>query len=175
MSVKTHNVVPATLSAGVETCWAVALDLAEEGERGRRFLFRRAVHEDLRSSSSEVVAVAIPDSIALKCMEIALQSRQCVRHRWMSFRPHLVERADWPDVGIREYHSPGASMTKVEALEDEIEKLSPPEFAELRNWLLERDWENWDRQIERDSESGKLERLFEEAQEAHRQGKSTKF
>jgi len=66
-------------------------------------------------------------------------------------------------------------MTKVEALEDEIEKLSPPEFAELRNWLLERDWENWDRQIERDSESGKLDRLFEEAREAHRQGKSTKF
>jgi hypothetical protein len=40
---------------------------------------------------------------------------------------------------------------------------------------LERDWEEWDRQIERDSQSGKLQGLFEESREAHRQGKSTKF
>ena len=66
-------------------------------------------------------------------------------------------------------------MSKVEVLEEEINKLSPEEFVELRNWLLERDWENWDRQIERDAASGKLDRLFEEAREAHRQGKSTKF
>jgi hypothetical protein len=66
-------------------------------------------------------------------------------------------------------------MSKVDALEEEISKLSPSEFAELRAWLLERDWEEWDRQIERDSASGKLDRLFEEALEDHRQGKSTKF
>jgi hypothetical protein len=66
-------------------------------------------------------------------------------------------------------------MSKVEALEEAIEKLSHEEFAELRNWLLERDWENWDRQIERDAASGKLDHIFEEAREAHRQGKSTKF
>src|SRR6185436_8124718 len=46
-------------------------------------------------------------------------------------------------------------MTRVQTLEDEISKLSAAEFAELRNWLLERDWEEWDRQIERDSASGK--------------------
>jgi hypothetical protein len=66
-------------------------------------------------------------------------------------------------------------MTKVEVLEEQIANLSPEEFAELRNWLLERDWENWDRQIERDAASGKLDRIFQEAREAHRQGKSTKF
>jgi hypothetical protein len=66
-------------------------------------------------------------------------------------------------------------MSKVEALEGEIEKLSPEEFVELRNWLLERDWKNWDRQIERDAASGKLDQIFDEAREAHRQGKSTKF
>lgn len=66
-------------------------------------------------------------------------------------------------------------MSKVEVLEEEIKKLSPEEFVELRNWLLERDWQNWDRQIERDAASGKLDRIFEEAREAHRQGKSTKF
>ena len=66
-------------------------------------------------------------------------------------------------------------MTRVEQLEHEIQKLSPSEFAELRAWLIERDWEEWDRQIERDAASGKLDRLFAEARDAHRQGKSTKF
>jgi hypothetical protein len=66
-------------------------------------------------------------------------------------------------------------MTRVEQLEHEIEKLSASEFAELRAWLLERDWEEWDQQIERDAASGKLDQLFAEAREAHRQGKSTKF
>ena len=66
-------------------------------------------------------------------------------------------------------------MTKVEVLEEQIKTLSPEEFAELRKWLLDLDWESWDRQIESDSAAGKLDRLFEEAREAHRQGKSTRF
>ena len=66
-------------------------------------------------------------------------------------------------------------MSKVEELELEIARLSPHEFAKLRSWFLERDWEDWDKQIERDSASGKLDHIFEEAQQAHRQGKSTKF
>lgn len=66
-------------------------------------------------------------------------------------------------------------MSRVETLEDEIEKLSPEEFAELRNWLLKRDWTSWDLQIERDSASGKLDHIFGEALKAHREGKSTKF
>lgn len=67
------------------------------------------------------------------------------------------------------------TMTRVETLEHEIEKLTPEEFAQLRDWLLERDWEAWDRQIEQDSASGKLDALFEKAERAHRAGKSTKF
>ena len=66
-------------------------------------------------------------------------------------------------------------MTKLEQIEREIETLSPEEFAELRMWVLERDWEEWDRQIEKDAGAGKLDRLFAEAREAHQQGKSTKF
>lgn len=66
-------------------------------------------------------------------------------------------------------------MTRVEQLEQQIQQLSPAEFAELRTWLAERDWEEWDRQIEQDAASGKLDRLFAEAREAHQQGKSTKF
>ena len=36
-------------------------------------------------------------------------------------------------------------MTRVEQLEQEIAKLKPDEFAQLRDWLLEQDWaeERW--------------------------------
>ena len=54
-------------------------------------------------------------------------------------------------------------MTRLESLEQEIKKLSPAEFTRLRDWLLEQDWEEWDRQIEQDSTSGKLESFFDEA------------
>ncbi|HEY0371884.1 MAG TPA: hypothetical protein VGD79_07765 [Thermoanaerobaculia bacterium] len=66
-------------------------------------------------------------------------------------------------------------MSKLDHIEREIESLSSTEFAELRAWILERDAEEWDRQIERDADAGKLDRLFADAHEAHRQGKSTKF
>ena len=66
-------------------------------------------------------------------------------------------------------------MTRLETLEKEIKQLSPDEFAQLREWLLEQDWEEWDRQIERDSTAGKLDALFDEAERAHHAGKSTKF
>jgi len=61
-------------------------------------------------------------------------------------------------------------MGRVEALEEEIMKLSPGELGELRAWILERDWEAWDRQIEGDSE--KLDRLFDKATLDHEAGKS---
>lgn len=63
-------------------------------------------------------------------------------------------------------------MTKLEALEEEIKKLSPEELAKLREWLLERDADAWDREIERDAESGKLDKLFEKSLTDHRAGKS---
>lgn len=63
-------------------------------------------------------------------------------------------------------------MTRVEAIEDQIQKLSSDEFSELRDWILERDWEQWDRQIERDARDGKLDALFEGALEAHRKGQT---
>ncbi len=66
-------------------------------------------------------------------------------------------------------------MTKVQLLREEIEKLDHDEFAELRDWINERDWEQWDREIEEDSKSGALEEFMEAARQAHREGKSTKF
>ena len=66
-------------------------------------------------------------------------------------------------------------MTKVQAIEEQIKSLSANELAELRDWLLEHDWAEWDRQIERDARSGKLDELFANARADHAAGKSTKL
>jgi len=66
-------------------------------------------------------------------------------------------------------------MTKVQAIEEQIRQLSPAELAELREWLLEHDWAEWDQQIERDSANGKLDKLFAKARADHAAGKSTKL
>ena len=63
-------------------------------------------------------------------------------------------------------------MTKLQLLEEEIKRLSPEEIAELRDWLLELDADQWDRDIERDANSGKLDRVFENSLKDHRAGKS---
>jgi hypothetical protein len=63
-------------------------------------------------------------------------------------------------------------MTKVQALEEEIEKLSPAELAELQEWFTEREAEAWDREIELDAASGKLDKLFEKSLADHHAGKS---
>jgi hypothetical protein len=63
-------------------------------------------------------------------------------------------------------------MTKLEAIEKQIQASSPAELAELRDWLLEREAEQWDREIERDAASGKLDELFEKSLSDHRAGKS---
>lgn len=63
-------------------------------------------------------------------------------------------------------------MSKVEQIEQQIEELSPSEFAELRDWILEQDWAAWDAQIEQDAEAGKLDTLLREAEEDYRSGRS---
>ena len=63
-------------------------------------------------------------------------------------------------------------MTKLEQLEADIKSLSAEEFTKLRDWLLEVDAEEWDREVERDAASGKLDKLFEQSVADHRAGKS---
>jgi hypothetical protein len=62
------------------------------------------------------------------------------------------------------------NMTKVEELERAVASLTAEEYREFRRWFLERDWEQWDRQIEEDSRAGKLDFLVREASEAKKQG-----
>jgi hypothetical protein len=57
-------------------------------------------------------------------------------------------------------------MSKVDELKIEIERLPEEDFTELVRWLSERDWERWDKEIEADSEAGKLDFLVREAVDA---------
>jgi hypothetical protein len=54
-------------------------------------------------------------------------------------------------------------VRKVEEIEEQIRQLSPEEFAELRQWLLELDWKRWDARIEADTKAGKWTKLVSEA------------
>ena len=56
-------------------------------------------------------------------------------------------------------------MSKVDELKAEIERLPSEEFAELFRWLSEKDWQEWDREIEADSRAGRLDFLVREAGE----------
>ena len=62
-------------------------------------------------------------------------------------------------------------MSKVEEILCSIESLSEEEYTRLREWFSKRDWEKWDRQIEVDSESGKLDFLIKEALDEKAKGK----
>jgi len=62
-------------------------------------------------------------------------------------------------------------MSRLNALKAEIENLPSEEFAELFRWLSEKDWETWDKQIEADSLSGKLDPIAREALEERNNGK----
>jgi hypothetical protein len=56
-------------------------------------------------------------------------------------------------------------MSGIEEIKSAIENLSTSEFVQLRQWFFEKDWHQWDRQIEDDSEAGKLDFLIAEARE----------
>ncbi len=54
-------------------------------------------------------------------------------------------------------------MMKVREIQAAIESLPREEYIRLRRWFSERDWQQWDEQIEADSEAGKLDFLAKEA------------
>jgi hypothetical protein len=67
------------------------------------------------------------------------------------------------------------TMSQVEMLEQTVKQLSPGERAAFRSWFIEFDAAKWDRQIEMDIETGKLDRLVQSAVEEHKAGKSKRI
>ena len=66
-------------------------------------------------------------------------------------------------------------MTKVESIEREVERLTPRELAAFRAWFFEHDWQAWDREIEKDSAEGRLDRFAEEALAEFHRGETTEL
>ena len=63
-------------------------------------------------------------------------------------------------------------MSQIEMLEQNVKQLSPSELSAFRAWLLDFDAAEWDHQLETDSDTGKLDRLAQNALEEHRTGKT---
>lgn len=54
-------------------------------------------------------------------------------------------------------------MNTVEEIKKAIASLPEKEYVRLRKWFSEKDWEEWDKKIAKDSKAGKLDFLIEEA------------
>jgi hypothetical protein len=63
-------------------------------------------------------------------------------------------------------------MTKLEKLAREVQRLSRAEMAAFRAWFRKYDSDEWDRQVEEDIQTGKLDSLAEEAVSAYRAGRT---
>ena len=63
-------------------------------------------------------------------------------------------------------------MSKVEAIEQQIEKLSADELAAFRRWYAAFDAEDWDRQFEADVKAGRLDALADQALRDHTTGQT---
>ena len=54
-------------------------------------------------------------------------------------------------------------MRTVEEIKSALLALSKEDYLHLRKWFSEKDWEQWDEEIQKDSSSGKPDFLMEEA------------
>ncbi len=61
-------------------------------------------------------------------------------------------------------------MASIAKIQEEILALSETDYQQLKQWLNELDKDEWDRQIEEDSNAGKLDFLISEALEAKEKG-----
>jgi hypothetical protein len=61
-------------------------------------------------------------------------------------------------------------MDRVEEIEAAIQHLPPEEYQRLVQWFRSREQARWDEQMDRDSSTGKLDFLFEEAERESAQG-----
>ena len=72
--------------------------------------------------------------------------------------------------GLNYLEDERCDMKSIEEAIEFIESLPKEDFYKLRNWILEKDWEQWDREIEEDSKSGKLDFLIKQALDEKKQG-----
>ena len=61
-------------------------------------------------------------------------------------------------------------MRKIEQIEKEVQGLKPDELQAFRKWFWDFDAEMWDRQLEKDALTGKLDSLAEAALKSFKSG-----
>ncbi len=61
-------------------------------------------------------------------------------------------------------------MSKIDQIEKEVQGLKPDELRAFRKWFWDFDAEVWDRQFEKDAQSGKLDSLAETALKSFKSG-----
>ena len=66
-------------------------------------------------------------------------------------------------------------MRTVEEIKSAISALSKEDYLHLRKWFSEKDWKQWDEEIQKDSSSGKLDFLVEEAAAGKNQRRLSKL
>ncbi|MCB2264320.1 MAG: hypothetical protein LGR52_15475 [Candidatus Thiosymbion ectosymbiont of Robbea hypermnestra] len=54
-------------------------------------------------------------------------------------------------------------MKTAENIQTQIKTLPHGEYRKLAHWFSEQDWKAWDKEIEKDSQAGRLDFLIEEA------------
>jgi len=62
-------------------------------------------------------------------------------------------------------------MMRMEEIKNAVISLPVDEYRRFRDWFLEREWAQWDKQIQVDSDSGKLDFLVKEAMDEKSGGK----
>jgi hypothetical protein len=58
-------------------------------------------------------------------------------------------------------------MSSIQEIEQAVRALSPQDLSLFRAWFLEFDSAVWDRRLEEDAASGRLDRLADEALDVH--------
>jgi hypothetical protein len=66
-------------------------------------------------------------------------------------------------------------MRKIEKIENEVQQLNKDELAAFRNWFIQFDSDEWDREIEEDALKGRFDLLAQEAISAHNSGRIKKL
>ena len=86
--------------------------------------------------------------------------------------PWIDERVCAPNTGggIGCDETEEEAMVSITEIQEAIRVLPETEYAQLREWISDLDWERWDSQIEADSEAGRLDFLIAEAREGEERG-----
>jgi len=66
-------------------------------------------------------------------------------------------------------------VSTIQEIEDAISQLSEDDRAKLRDWLVNLDQDEWDKQIAGDEAAGRLDALADEALKDLREGRCTEL